>query len=211
MFEVTSETKNEGTKWSFIPPRAPHFGGLWEAALKSFKYHLKRVVGDSTLTYEELSTVTTMIEACLNLRPLCAISGESSELIPLTSGHFLVGSSLLSIPEPYDEQELNKTFKCKRKYLLAMRNNFWNRWKKEVLNQLQQYNKWFDSDRNLVVGDLIILEDELSPPLKWPMARVVKVYEGTDNLIRVVKLETANKTRFTRSVDRLIPLIVSIE
>ncbi|GFX56547.1 integrase catalytic domain-containing protein [Trichonephila clavipes] len=31
----------EGIEWNFIPPRAPHMGGLWEAGIKSVKYHLK--------------------------------------------------------------------------------------------------------------------------------------------------------------------------
>ncbi|GFX49407.1 integrase catalytic domain-containing protein [Trichonephila clavipes] len=33
----------EGIEWKFIPPRAPSFGGLWEASVKSIKYHLKRI------------------------------------------------------------------------------------------------------------------------------------------------------------------------
>ena len=58
--------------WDNIPERAPHFGGLWESAVKTMKYHLKRVVGSQILTYEELSTVSSQVEACINSRPLPA-------------------------------------------------------------------------------------------------------------------------------------------
>ena len=55
--------------WMFSPERAPHFGGLWESAVKSAKFHLKRVIGQQKLTYEEFSTVLCQIESCLNSRP----------------------------------------------------------------------------------------------------------------------------------------------
>ncbi|GFY32075.1 integrase catalytic domain-containing protein [Trichonephila clavipes] len=56
----------EGIEWKFIPPRAPSFGGLWEASVKSIKYHLRRLVSGSNLTYEEFLTVCIQIEGILN-------------------------------------------------------------------------------------------------------------------------------------------------
>ncbi|GBM90861.1 hypothetical protein AVEN_49824-1 [Araneus ventricosus] len=39
--------------WNFNPPSAPHFGGLWEAAVKSMKFHLWRAIVTRILIYEE--------------------------------------------------------------------------------------------------------------------------------------------------------------
>ncbi|GFX39978.1 integrase catalytic domain-containing protein [Trichonephila clavipes] len=69
---------------------APHMGGLWEAGIKSTKYHLKRVVGETKLTYEEFETFLTQIEACLNSRPLTPISNDSNDQSTLTPGHFII-------------------------------------------------------------------------------------------------------------------------
>ena len=65
-----NKTVSDNISWQFIPPHAPHFGGLWEAGVRSVKQHLRRVIGTHTLTYEELTTLLCQIEACLNSRPM---------------------------------------------------------------------------------------------------------------------------------------------
>ena len=60
---VSDFCSSQGIQWDFIPEHAPHFGGLWESAVKSLKTH-------SRLTFEELTTVLSQIEGCLNSRPL---------------------------------------------------------------------------------------------------------------------------------------------
>jgi hypothetical protein len=60
----------EGIRWHFIPPRSPHYSGLWEASIKSIKNHLYRVLGTANLAYDELNTILIRIEAVLNSKPL---------------------------------------------------------------------------------------------------------------------------------------------
>lgn len=88
-----------GIDWKFIPARSPHFGGLWEAGVKSMKLLLSKVLGDSYFTYEELLTIITRAEACLNSRPLTCMSSDPSDMSHLTPGNFLIGDSLSAIPE----------------------------------------------------------------------------------------------------------------
>lgn len=83
----------QGIQWHFIPPHSPNFGGLWEANVKSIKYHLKRTMDNTHLTFEELSTLLVRIESCLNSRPICPLSNDVDDLEYITPGHFLIGDS----------------------------------------------------------------------------------------------------------------------
>lgn len=89
---ITSHYAHQNLSWHFIPPGAPHMGGLWEAGVKSFKQHFKRTAGSTKYTFEEFQTILSKIEACLNSRPLCPNSQSPSDFTALTPGHFLIGS-----------------------------------------------------------------------------------------------------------------------
>ncbi|XP_074099942.1 uncharacterized protein LOC141528019 [Cotesia typhae] len=89
----------QGINWHFIPPRAPHFGGLWETAVKSFKKHLLRTIGDTLLTYDQLETFVIEIEAILNSQPISPLSSDPNDPLPLNPGHFLIGGPLTSFSQ----------------------------------------------------------------------------------------------------------------
>lgn len=88
-----------GTQWHFNPPASPNFGGLWEAGVKSVKFHLKRILNDRVLSYEELSALLCQIESCLNSRPLCPLSPDPTDFNALTPAHFFIGEPTNCIPE----------------------------------------------------------------------------------------------------------------
>ncbi|XP_061389704.1 uncharacterized protein LOC133324895, partial [Musca vetustissima] len=197
---------NNGTNWHFIPPASPNFGGLWEAGVKSTKHHLKRIMDSRILTYEELSTLLAQIEGCLNSRPLCPISSDPADCEALTPSHFLVGEPILSVPdENLSDQNIDRLSRWKVVQLLNQQ--FWNRWKTEFINRLQSRPKWLKPQKNVEVGDLVIIFDERVPPGQWPLARITEVHPGADGKVRVVSLKSSGKI-YKRPVSKvaLLPL-----
>ena len=168
--EISDFCSTQNIQWKFIPERSPHFGGQWEAAVKSMKFHFKRVIGDTKLTFEELTTVLAQIEACLNSRPLTSLPDDDG-IEALTPGHFLIGQPMESIPDPsFSYRSLNL---LKRWDLCqSLVRHFWKRWSSEYLLSLRRNNKWLHPTRNLQVNNIVIIQDDNLIPRKWPLARV---------------------------------------
>lgn len=187
---VSEFCSTQNIEWKFIPEHSPHFGGIWEAAVKSMKTHLKRVVGNVKLTFEELCTVLTQVEACLNSRPLVSIPSDDDGIQVLTPGHFLIGRPLEALPDPSFSY---RSLSLLRRWHLcqALVRHFWQRWSREYVTSLKRFNKWHHPTRNIQVGDIVLLREDNMTPSKWPLARVTQVYPGSDGLVRVVSAKTS--------------------
>ncbi len=61
---------------------------------------MTRVVNNTKLTFEELTTILFQVEACLNSRPLVPLPCDDDGTEALTPGHFLLGRPLESLPDP---------------------------------------------------------------------------------------------------------------
>ena len=190
--------------WHNIPERAPHFGGLWEAAVKSAKFHLKRIMGKQVLTYKEFNSVAIQIEACLNSRPLMHQYCHSPDGVePLTAAHLLIGRRIMAYPETEVDLAVTQT----ERWTLCQQivQAFWKRWSKECLNQLQAQYKWRNKRPNLAVGDVVLIRDKTYFQTHWGLARVVKLYPGEDGLVRSVDVKVCTVKKPDQSKPR-IPL-----
>ncbi|XP_024870324.1 uncharacterized protein LOC112453674 [Temnothorax curvispinosus] len=196
--------EREKIKWSFNPPSAPHFGGLWEAGVKTFKTHLRRTVGDQVLSIEEFTTVLAQVEAVLNSRPLCPMSTDPADLEVLSPGHFLTMEPLVSVPTQ-DVTPLPMNRLSRWQLVQRIHQDFWKRWHQEYLHTLQQRPKWWTSVNPLGVGALVLLKDANMPPLRWRRGRVEALHPGSDGVPRVATVRVADGT-ITRPLVKLCPL-----
>ncbi|XP_055307836.1 uncharacterized protein LOC129571970 [Sitodiplosis mosellana] len=195
---------DHGISWHFNPARASHFGGIWEAGVKSVKTHLHRILKDTKLIYEDFNTVLIQIEACLNSRPLCPLSEHPDDLEALTPGHFLIGQALTTLPHPSVEH-IPMSRLSRYQALQRMTQTFWVCWSHEYLVKLQQRPKWKKPHANLGVGQLVIIKEDNIPPTKWVLGRILKTYPGKDQLVRCAEVKCRN-TIVSRPIHKLCPL-----
>lgn len=122
-----------GISWKFITPGAPFQGGIWEAGVKTFKHHFKRIIGSRMLTADQLYTIVVQIEGVMNARPLFPQSDDPSDLNPITPAHLVIGRSTLQRPltEKVDEIPDNRLtiWGLQQKIL----QQFWNTWRSEYI------------------------------------------------------------------------------
>ncbi|XP_055615394.1 uncharacterized protein LOC129761685 [Toxorhynchites rutilus septentrionalis] len=201
--ELFNWCANNEIRWKFIPPRAPHFGGLWEAAVKSAKTHMLKEIGKVSITYENMLTLLAQIEMCLNSRPLTVLPSDPSDLEALTPGHFLVGSNLQAIPEAFlqniPENRLDH-WQQTQKHLKRI----WSRWYPEYLQQLQtRAVKTNKAPIVLQPGQVVIIKDDCLPPAQWPLGKIVKVHPGKDGIVRVVILRTSSAENVVRPTAKI--------
>lgn len=202
---LQDKTLQQNITWHFHPPTGSHFAGLVEAGVKSFKSHLYRVIGARTQTYDEMHTLLCQIEAVLNSRPLCVLSADVTDPLPLTPSHFLIGEPITALPD-ISLVDTRSDRLTRWHWVQQAVQHFWKRWSKEYLHELQQIQKWFfERGTPIREGMVVVVCDDNAPPLQWRMARVHELHPGSDGISRVVTIKLGNSF-VKRPVVKLCPL-----
>ncbi|GFX65918.1 integrase catalytic domain-containing protein [Trichonephila clavipes] len=195
---------SENIDWKFIPPKSPHFGGLWEAGVKSVKHHLKRTIENLHFTFEEFETFMIQVEGILNSRPLTPLSSDADNFDVLTPGHFLIGRPITSIPEP-NLIDVNENRLSRWEKITKVVQRTWKKLKSDYLNTLQARSKWITEKNDLMIGQMVLIKEDFLPINTWPLGRILEVYHGSDGKVRVVKVKTQSG-EFKRSISKIAVL-----
>lgn len=169
------------------------------------KHHMKRQLGNSSCTYEEMTTLMCKIESCLNSRPLTPIGNDPDDIEVLTPGHFQIGQPIAEPPNPI-ETNINASSSERWRYINKMKKDFWKIWSGEIWSILQHRYKWTTPEENLRIGTIVLFKGKVINPANWPLARVIEVHPGDDKQIHVVTLKTKNNSTLKRVITNLIPL-----
>ena len=175
----------QNTTWTFNPPLASHFGGVYErliAAVKSALYHA--LPQSQLLSDEEFHTALTAVEGILNNRPLTYVADDPEAPLPLTPADALgIPPYAQLTPPPPKGWNLQKRWHFVQHCL----DRFWDRFRGEILPFLQKTTKWTEEKRDLQKGDVVLQLDDHTRG-KWPLAIVHAIEQGRDGHVRAVLL-----------------------
>lgn len=191
------QLKEHGCEFIMNTPSSSHMGGVWERQIRTIRSVLTAILDQSAKRLDSASLRTFLYEvmAIINSRPLTVeYLNDPTSLEPLTPNHILMMKSSIVVPPPgqFVSQDLYLRKRWRQVQFLA--NEFWLRWKKEYLLNLQQRQIWQKDKRNTKVNDIVILCEDSSPRSQWRLARVTEVYPSTDGRVRKVKLLISDST-----------------
>ena len=186
-------------EWKMIVDYAPWWGGFYERMMKTIKAPLKKILGRTVYSPDELYTILTEVEAMVNSRPLMQVSDEPSELKYLTPASFLIGRELINLPvvpiktsdKSLRKKELNKMMVMQNKTL----NSLWKTWREEYVRNLGTVPKKVNESKCIKVGEFVMVAEHSIPRAKWKVGRIVDAKEGRDGRIRTlwIRIPTGNE------------------
>ena len=160
------------------------------------KRAVRRSLGRKSLTRSELQTTLHEVEACVNSRPLTFCGDCLDTPNPLTPSHFLVGRpagfqveisrDFLDNPEVVLAVDLGakEAVRCSRL------DEFWKFWSDDYLRNLPPVAKGFESRCNLQIGSVVLIREDHTPRLCWPMGVVEQLFPGRDGIVCSVSVKT---------------------
>ena len=211
--KVERYVHKQDCEWLFNPPHASHFGGAWERQIGTIRRVLDAMfaeLGSSQLTHELLVTLMAEVTAIVNARPIALVPTDVDEPQPLSPSMLLTMKARPAGAQPgvFVRTDLYARRRWRRTQYLA--DQFWLRWRREYLQNLQPRRKWSSPKRNLTIGDVVLTKEEGAHRNDWPIGRVTEAIKSEDGQVRKVRVEIIREEKrkvFLRPVKELVLLV----
>ena len=212
---VKDHLSTEGSVWKFNPPHASHMGGSWERMIGTTRRILDSMLLEHKgpkLTHEVLTTLMAEISSIINARPLVPVSTDPESPFIL-SPSVLLTQKTTDTPDVLLNLSTKDMYRSSWKFVQALADRFWARWRREYLHTIQKRAKWTDKCPNRKVGDVVLLKDNSVPRNEWPLAVVHEVYPSQDGLVWKVSIRIfrhGEAHTYVRPVTEVVLLINAI-
>ena len=198
-----------GITQRFILPASPWWGGFYERLVRTVKTCLKKTLGRTFLSFEELQTILCETEVAINNRPLTYVSEDDLDEA-LTPFHLMHGRNPGKRIESVNFAFPTNMKQCKRRYFHVQKalKDFWVRFRGTYLNELRQMNLYRKSKnkntRTITVGDVALIRDDVPlPRTQWRMGRILRLVSGSDRQVRGAQLKVLSKAGKHNSVSSI--------
>ena len=222
--------RNSASNWEFVPCGAQHRNGLAEATVKVLKQSLQHALPSGVvLSFSELNTLCAKISYVMNSRPLglsnVSHSNQQDDFMSVvTPNQLLLGRSADASP-PLDYKESDGKFTRRLSYVSSVYDSWWSKWIAQVLPTLVPIRRWRRAKKNLMVGDIVMIESSNVFKDEYRLGRVCEVHPDGAGLVRTVTVEYRKKDsregvlqykskkleREKMAVQRLSPLVTMDE
>ena len=199
------------TVWKWTPPYGPHHGGLYEIMVKATKRALEDICNYPNIDMDEFRTYVSTCQALINDRPLTrTVRDEQIEV--LTPNHFCYGRMGCSMLSTTGKGKIVQRWFEMNQLL----DRFWKQLMDECVLDWTRQSKWKETKKNLKVGDLVLVIEEMKHRGRWEMAVVEEVSVSQDGLVRkarirkdpvtVLKGKRKEVSTYWKPITGLIPL-----
>ena len=186
-------------------------GGIWERQIRSVRNVLTALLREhsSALSDESFRTLLAEAECIVNSRPLTVDNMDDPHSLPISPSNILTLKTKVVLAPPGEFQRADLYCRKRWRQVQHLANEFWSRWRKEFLQNLQARPKWTEKKRNFEINDVVLIKDEDLPRNQWSLARITKIFpDEKDGLDRKVQLYApTSKSELQRPIHKLVLLV----
>ena len=178
-------------EWIIGAADAPWQQGAVESLVKTVKRAIFLAIHNQRLSVSELLTVCTEAANTVNERPLGLLPDTDDQINVLTPNCLLLGRASAANPNVWKEgEQIRRLSRCS--LINSIMEQFWTHWVQLFAPSLVYRQKWHESQRDLRLGDVVLVLDRDAFKNAYHLAVVTDVRPSRDGRVRKVLVSYKN-------------------